>query len=280
MLKGLKHTTLLFIVFVSVQIQAQEVERFDLDGRLKEISGIALIAENTFVGINDSGNKPELFLFNEKGEQIKKVAVINATNVDWEDLTTDQTHLYIGDIGNNLNRRQDLCIYKVKIEEVLSQKEIMAEKIMYSYSDQKNFPPRKSNFNYDAEALVARNDSLWILCKNNAEPWEGSAAVYLLSKEPGEQIATRTLELFIGDKSWWEDAITGADVYKNYLYVLTYNRIIRFDLNNLSKAADVLIKFEQLTQKEAIVVIDSMTIFVADEKQIIVGGGKLYKYKL
>ena len=276
----LKYSALLLIGILAFETQAQEFEKFDLSNQLTEISGLALISENTFVGINDSGNKAELFIFNEKGEHQKTVDVTNATNVDWEDLATDQTYVYIGDIGNNLNKRKDLCVYKVKIDEVLRQTEVIAEKITYSYSDQKSHPPRKANFNYDAEALVAKNDSLWIISKNNAEPWDGAAAVYLLSKEPGEHVATRTFELFIGDKDWWEDAVTGADIYNNGLYVLTYNRIIRFDMNNLAKAADKVIKFNRLTQKESIVVLNRTTIFVADEKQIIVGGGKLYKYTL
>ncbi len=280
MLGWLQYSVLLVVAAISLSVQGQNAEGVDLGNDLSEISGLALLGTDTFVGINDSGNKAELILFNQDGEPIKTVSVSNATNVDWEDLAMDDTYLYIGDIGNNLNKRKDLCVYKVRKSEVISQTKVVAEKIMYSYEDQRDFPPRKVNYNFDAEALVVKDDSLWIIAKNNAEPWSGEATIYALSKEAGNQIARERDTVFTGNNDWWEDAITGADLYNDQLYVLTYNRVLRFNGSNLSEQPKLLVQFDRITQKEAIVVVDNHTLFIADEKHRIVGGGKLYKIQL
>lgn len=280
MLKKLKHSVFFIAFLCSTLVHAQKTDSFDLGNKLTEISGLALLKPNVLVGINDSGNKAELFLFNEKGEPIKTVVVTNATNIDWEDLALDDTYLYIGDIGNNLNKRKDLCVYRVLRSEVLNLTSVIADKITYTYNDQSEFPPKKREYNFDAEAMVVRNDSLWIIAKNNSEPWNGSARVYTLPKTPGNYVAQQKGTVFTANVDWWEDAITGADFYNDHLYILTYNRIIRFNGNNLNEQPKLLIQFDRITQKESIVVVDKNTLFIADEKQIIVGGGRLYKITL
>ena len=258
-------------------VRSQEIKTVDLGNKLTEISGLAQLNTDVFAGINDSGNKAELLLFNEKGEPIKTVAVSNATNVDWEDLAMDETYLYIGDIGNNLNKRKDLCVYRVLRTDVLNQTDVIADKIMYTYENQNEFPPKKSEYNFDAEALVVRNDSLWIIAKNNSEPWNGSAAVYMIPKTSGTYVAEKKSAVFTGSIDWWEDAITGADIFEDQLYILTYNRVLQFNVHNLQEPPKLLIQFDSITQKESIIVVDSKTLYVADEKQMVVGGGKLYK---
>src|SRR5690606_33225892 len=100
------------------------------------------------------------------------------------------------DIGNNLNKRKDLCVYRVRRTDVMNQTSVVAEKIMYTYGDQSEFPPKKREYNFEAEALVVRNDSLWIIAKNNAEPWNGVAAIYTLSKVPGNYVAEKKNTVF------------------------------------------------------------------------------------
>lgn len=277
MIKILQHSIFFTVFLYSTVVFAQQIKSVDLGNKLTEISGLAQLATNVFVGINDSGNKAELFLFNENGESIKTVAITNATNIDWEDLAMDDTYLYIGDIGNNLNKRKDLCVYRVLKSDVLNQTKVLAEKLSYAYSNQTDFPPKKRDYNFDAEALIVLNDSLWIIAKNNAEPWNGNAAVYMIPKTPGNHVAEEKGTVFTGSVDWWEDAITGADLFEGRLYILTYNRVLVFNPNKLHEPSKLLLKFERITQKESIVVVDKNTLYIADEKQMIIGGGKLYK---
>src|SRR5690554_3360487 len=84
-----------------------------------------------FITLNDSGNEPELYVFNKKGEITHICFIKNVKNIDWEALAYDgQEYLYIGDIGNNENKRQDLAIHKVKLVDVLVKDTVNVETIL------------------------------------------------------------------------------------------------------------------------------------------------------
>ena len=111
---------------------------------LKENSGLVTYRENTAWSIEDSGNSDNIYKINFDGEVIKTLEVKNAKNKDWEDLTKDDYgNLYIGDFGNNENKRKDLTVYKLPNPETEPGDKIEAEKIKFSYPEQKDFPPKK-----------------------------------------------------------------------------------------------------------------------------------------
>ena len=201
----------------------------------------------------------------------------NATNVDWEDLARDDNYLYIGDIGNNQNKRKDLCVYKVKISDVLSKKEVVAQKISFYYSDQKEFPPQKRQLNFDAEGMIVYKESVYIFTKNSTDPWTGISTVYTLPNQRGSYKARKHSELYVGEQGWWQDAITGADIFNDQLYLLTYNRVFRLNIADLDRSPSFTQEFKRMTQKEAIVVLDKNTFLIADEVKLLMGGGNLYK---
>ena len=271
--------TLLFIVSIGFSIvgHAQELMAYKLDIQLNEISGLEQLNETTLVAINDSGNEAELHLIDLQGKPIKKVFVKNATNVDWEDLARDDNYLYIGDIGNNQNKRKDLCVYKVKISDVLSKKEVVAQKISFYYSDQKEFPPQKRQLNFDAEGMIVYKESVYIFTKNRTDPWTGISTVYTLPNQRGSYKARKHSELYVGEQGWWQDAITGADIFNDQLYLLTYNRVFRLNIADLDRSPSFTQEFKRMTQKEAIVVLDKNTFLIADEVKRLMGGGNLYK---
>src|SRR5205085_1640483 len=67
---------------------------------LTESSGI--VASRIHPGVywthNDSGNPPELFAVDERGRNLGVWRVSGASNVDWEDISSDAAgHLIIGD---------------------------------------------------------------------------------------------------------------------------------------------------------------------------------------
>src|SRR6187402_2432782 len=72
-----------------------------LPSELTENSGLIEMDDDLFVGLNDGGDKPSLYLFALKRKiATRTVRINNATNVDWEDLTMDSLYVYIGDMGN------------------------------------------------------------------------------------------------------------------------------------------------------------------------------------
>ena len=158
----------------------QKPRVYDLASELKEISGLEILNDSTLVAINDGGNSATLFLLKNNGEIKKKVQVTNAENNDWEDITRDEDYIYIGDFGNNQNKRRDLKIYKIDINSVLKKDEVRAEIIAFNYAEQNEFPPSEANKLYDAEALAYYNDSLWIITKPNPKLWEGDLSRFVI----------------------------------------------------------------------------------------------------
>ena len=160
-------------------------------GALSEIvhesSGLLLL-NNRWVTLNDSGNAPILYEMDTTSlEVVREVTISNAVNTDWEALSADATHIYIGDFGNNLGKRNDLRILRVPKTEYLKKDIVEAEVISFSYEDQVNFSG-KGNSDWDAEALIAGPDSLWVFTKQ----WQKKGTtVYSLPKSPGRHIARK-----------------------------------------------------------------------------------------
>jgi hypothetical protein len=248
---------------------------------ISESSGLVFYNDTLLLTHNDSGDKPIIYFINLKGRLIHQVLLENASNVDWEDLCTDdKKNLYIGDIGNNNNNRKDLKIYKVSMQNLLGKESVHAEQIIFSYSDQKSFPPIDSLLNYDAEGLAYQSDSLLIFTKCRANPFNGYTYCYKIPTNPGSYKAHKSFELYIGNKGFMKDAVTAATVCGNLLYLLTYNRFLIYEQKNNRWIYKSQYFTKPYTQKEAIITKDNHTIFISDEVQKIVGGGKLYKMEL
>lgn len=267
---------ILFCLFFLTCASSMFAQTFHLSSELNEISGIDFLNDSTIVAINDGGNEPLLFLLDLKGKIRRVVKVDDAKNHDWEDITVDDKHIYIGDIGNNLNNRKNLVIYKVKIKDVLEKKKVEAKKIKFDYKEQKEFPPGKKGKFFDAEALAVHNDTLYLFTKNRAKQSDGNCLVYKIPTKPGEYTVSISDKIFIGTGGFWSDALTAADVVDGEFFLMTYNRVVIKKLVNGKFVGDENINFKTFSQKESLVVKSKMEIYVADEKQIMLGGPRMY----
>lgn len=251
-----------------------------LDEKLHEISGLEVLNDSCFVAINDGGNEPVLFVLNFSGEIIHKVKIENAKNHDWEDLSMDQTgNLYIADIGNNSNRRKDLCIYKVNVDSILFKEKLSAEKITFSYEDQIAFPPKKEELNFDAEAISFRNDSLYIFTKCRTIPYSGVTKIYHIPAKPGNYVANQLTTIQLKKRKMKLDGVTSADFYADTCFLLTYSGIEIFELsgNNFLKIKRK--SFKKLTQKESICYKNKF-VYIADERFRNLLKAKFYKLNI
>ncbi|MDG1428351.1 MAG: hypothetical protein P8M19_05310 [Crocinitomicaceae bacterium] len=251
-------------------------QTFDLSDELDEISGLEMLNDSTFVALNDGGHEATLYLLNIRGKIIKKVKIENAKNVDWEDIAVDDKNIYIADVGNNTNKRKDLLIYKVSIKKVLEKKEVEAKKIKIKYKEQKEYPPKKGNMRFDAEAITVYNDSIFLFTKNRSNPTDGRSWVYKFSTSAGEYKLKKKHEIFIGRGGFWKDAVTAVDVKGNDFYISTYNRILKRTYADGFFTGSTEMEYNRLSQKESLVIIENGGIVVADEKQVLFGGPKLY----
>jgi hypothetical protein len=190
-----------------------------LPSDIRETSGLNL-HEGILWTHNDSGWSPDLFGMDTlTGAILKQVHVVGAQNIDWEDIASDGTHLYLGDFGNNIGNRQDLLIYKIRLSD-LDQDSVAAEAIAFHYPDQFSFEPASQNHNFDMEAMICMGDSLYLFSKNWADQ---ATRVYRLPKIPG----TYTADLI--DSFQVNGLITGAEFYEpDSLIVLTgYSRLLQ-----------------------------------------------------
>jgi len=178
------------LIFVSVIITSaaqivNPVEKFALPVNLSESSG-AIFFNNRLITHNDSGGENKLFeLDTLSGLVTRTITISNAINIDWEDLAQDDTSIYIGDIGNNVNgNRTDLKIYKISKSDYLSSETINAQTIAFSYSDQTDFTPATANnTEWDSEAIVSFDSGNLILFSKN---WiDGTTKAYVVPKTQG-----------------------------------------------------------------------------------------------
>lgn len=134
---------------------------------LDESSGITFVGSRLWTH-NDSGNSNSIYRVDTtSGAVVQTVVISNATNTDWEDITTNSTHLYIGDFGNNNGNRQNLKVYRVSLSDLTpAATTVTADVINFSFSDQTSFPSLPNNNNFDCESIILYNDSLHLFSKN------------------------------------------------------------------------------------------------------------------
>lgn len=169
---------------------AQQVESElvgSMPDELFETSGL-LFLDDKLISHNDSGNDAILYEMDINSlEILRTVTITNASNVDWEDIAQDETHIYIGDFGNNNGSRRDLAIYKVAKNDFRQQTEVEAELILFAFEDQTNFD-ESTNTDWDAEALIVLEDSLVIFTKQ----WVSkNSSSYTIPKIAGEHLAVK-----------------------------------------------------------------------------------------
>lgn len=253
-----------------------------LSEELKEISGIQYINDTLLAAHNDGGNGPILYLLNPNtGKIIKRVVVKGVKNTDWEDIALDGNYLYIGNFGNNENKRKNLSIIRVSWKDALIKDSISSEFMTFVYGDQKAFPPEKKALNFDAECIAFADGYLWIFTKNRTEPFDGVSNVYRVKfQENTHAILKNEYSIKIGSKGWMFDSVTGGDFAYGYFYLTTYNRVLKYLFSEGKFTLVKQYKYNEYNQKEAITVIKDDQIYVANEFQKVLGKQKLYRISL
>lgn len=252
---------------------------------LKEISALVTNSAGGYWALNDGGHEVALYWVTDSGAIRKKVTILNATNVDWEELARDPYgNIYIGDFGNNRNDRQDLRIYIVSEKELLESTEVVARVLAFSYPDQNAFPPPVAKQNFDMEAMVWYMDYLWLFSKNRTQPFTGYTTLYVLPTTPGTFKAVKTDSLFLGEGPRELLQITAADISPDgtLLALLSYDKfylIHDFPFNDLIGGRIEQVSLPNLSQRESITFADDTTLIVADERSVL-GGGNMYKLNI
>lgn len=275
----MKNTLGLLFLCLSSFVSAQT--DYPLPSELSEISGLEKWNDSTFIAINDGGNEPILFLLNLNGQITRKIIVSNASNTDWEALAIDDNYIYIGDIGNNMNERKDLCIYRVNRSEIAHSSAVNAEKMNISYKEQRTFPPLNNERHFDAEAMTFFEGQLWIFTKNSTKPFDGLSFIYMVQFEANKtKTLSKVTELKLNRTTYLKDAVTGACTVNQSIVLTTYNRLIKLEFPKQGMTKSNLYFYPHIEQVEACVAIGPGTFFISSEKNKFLGPAKFTKLQL
>lgn len=248
-------------------------EIFPLDKKHTEVSGMIYHEPTQKLWmLQDKGNPSELYVYSIDGTFENTVKVNNQENTDWEDLSQDtKGNIYIGNFGNNDNKRKDLRILKVDGANLTSNSINTSQETTFYYEDQTDFPPNKSNLFYDCEAFIATDEAFYLFTKNRSKEFNGTFFVYKIPNQSGNFKAKKiaTLESCNQYKSC---AITGAAMNKsgNKIALLTHDKVLIIPFENHASFSQENITVKELghnSQKEAITFKGDKQLFMADESK-------------
>jgi hypothetical protein len=239
----------------------------DLPKSLKEASAIEKVVNSKLLWtIEDSGNKNNIYGLDVEGNIIRDIDVSNSSNIDWEDLASDnEGNLYVGDFGNNSKNRDDFTIYKISN---LSEDKTTAERINFTL-------PKKVNPK-DFEAFFILNGYFYLFSKKNK-----STMVYKVPNTIGKHTAKMVTEYKLKGKRC---KITSADVSDDGNTIILLNHDKLWKLSNYKNDAFFegtieVLEFNHNSQKEGICFKNNTEIYITDEKRNN-EGGNLYEFKL
>ncbi len=284
----MKHKILLFFLFQTGLLFAQKVnvtELCKLDKALQESSGI-VVAGGKIWSHNDSGGQPVLYGFDNTGK-VSDIIYVSGKNTDWEDLAKDDAgNIYIGDFGNDKNKRHDLKVLKVPNPATLKETITKPEIIEFKYPDQKLFPPDTAAQTFDMEAMIWFNNHLYLFSKNRTNPFTGYTKVYRLPDKAGNYIAELIDSVYLGPAPMITSWVTSADISpdKKKLALLGHDKIWLFTCfqgDKFFSGKKYTIAFNTVTtQKEAVCFKSDNELYITDELVMRVMGGKLYSMDL
>lgn len=227
---------------------------------------------------NDSDGAPEIYVLDTLGKYQGKIRLEGVVNRDWEDLAMGpgpnegESYLYIGDIGDNFSKYEELIIYRIpEPREVSAEWTVVPEKIMLRYPDGAK----------DAETLLVDpiSGDLFVLTKRDALNTLYKASATDLN-DGDTLVLEKVMELPImlsvgGDIS--EDGLQVA--IKNYWVVYYWERAPEMSLEECLMQKPRLLPYDPEPQGEALAFSpDGKSYFTLSEKKLRVDP-VLYRYE-
>ncbi|KRD61886.1 hypothetical protein ASE40_10230 [Flavobacterium sp. Root935] len=240
-----------------------------LSDSIRDTSGL-IAFENLLWTHNDDHDKT-IYGLDSLGRIKRKIILNEATNYDWEEITQDSSHIYIGDFGNNYSgNRSELKILKIEKKSFLEENPKI-ETISFSYADQTDFSASKPNkTDFDCEAFIVSKDSIYLFTKQ----WKSSKTnIYVLPNQTGSQVAK--LKATFDTKG----LVTGATYVanKNLIVLCGYTKVgkpflyLLYDFKNQDflsgnkRRIDLKLPFHQI---EGIATKDGLHYFITNESLV------------
>ncbi|NNC82302.1 MAG: hypothetical protein HKN79_01895 [Flavobacteriales bacterium] len=261
---------LLPLIFcIAITAQVEPIQIGTLPNLIDEASGLQCPNAIECWTLNDNNDGSRLFKVDQTGTFISQLILNNASQIDYEDIARGQDGRYfIGDFGNNQNDREDLTIYITEDLETVSGTTVDTESISFSFSDQSAFPPPDEEKNFDIEAMIQWNDSLYLFSRNRTNPYNGWTKIYSLPDQAGEHEALLIDSIF-GNLSSTYNSVTGADINPSgQRIVLCTNGAIFLitDFDEGFSSASIQYNFFSTTRPyEGISFIDECSVLLVEE---------------
>jgi hypothetical protein len=250
--------------------------------KVEEASGLAASIKNPgYYWIhNDSGNKAEVFLIDEKAKIVLTCTLIGIENRDWEDITVGsgpkqgKSYVYVGDIGDNNAANQYKYIYRFEeplLAETGGSLEITKiDKIVFKLSDAQK----------DSEALFInpKTNDLYLLSKR-----EKPVHLYQL-KYPFSTMdtltATSVLTLPLTQVTAGDISSDGSEILlKDYLNIFYWKVKEGKNLEETLKEEPKILHYKPEPQGEAIAWANDSSGFYTVSEKGIAKKSFLYFYK-
>lgn len=188
----------------------------ELPDELKEISGITVA--NSYIWAISDKPKAVFYKLDTLGNVLQQVHIKDETVADVEAITSDDSYLYIGDVGDNTGDRTERKIIRVLTSSIKGNDKAKAEgqAITFTFPGEVATEHKKQN-NYDCESLLSYKDSLYVFTKDREDK---ETRLYVLPKTPGTYEA-RYIDSF-NSKGLVTDAAINAS--NNELALIGYRK--------------------------------------------------------
>jgi len=252
---------------------------------MHEVSGIEKNSQSDLIWmVNDSGNEPVLVGYNPKTNNLDKAITIeNVKNEDWEDLAGDENgNIFIGDFGNNGSDRKNMAIYTIKDAANISGNKTTATITNFTLEDQKKFPPKKHDRNFDIESLIYKDGYFYLFSRNRStNQFDGTVKLYKLPAKEGSAEAILISDTFKACDDRRICQITSADIdpktgniallTSQHIYILSDYKGDDFFSGKIS-----ILQIGHNSQKEGVAFKNSDTLYITDELRGA-SGGNIYE---
>ena len=237
-----------------------------MEETISETSG--LILWNNYLWTHNDNRDTNIYMLDTLyGRIVQAYPLTGIENKDWEEISQDEEYVYLGDFGNNSGNRKDLRIFKIAKASLTSGSPAI-DSIKFSYSDQVDFTPAGNNTDFDCEAFIVTEDSIYLFTKQ----WVSNhTSLYSLPKNPGNHIAKLISSLdvngLITGSTWLgSKRIIALSGYSNRLVPFVY---LLYDFNGSDffggnkRKIGILLDFHQI---EAVASSDGLKYFMSNEQ--------------
>jgi hypothetical protein len=264
-----KRLILLFFIIIACQTFGLLTIEASINNSLKEVSAVELdLHSELYWVIEDAGNQNHMYGLNNKGHIKRDITISNAKNRDWEELTADSLgNLYIGDFGNNNEKRQSFKIYKINAED-LTKDAVVAETITFKLPKNEDSKDFESFFLYD---------NFFYIFSKETKKFITLKVPNIIGEHEAKVIANYNLDVK-------HNRITSADISNDNKTVILLNHDKIWKLSNY-KNADFfsgnieVFPFGHNSQKEGVCFKNDSVVVITDERNGS-EGGNIYSFKL